>query len=167
VQKSGMTIVGSAVLIAIGLIVSVAGEQIIVAGFSQESGKVNSSQILSISVEFDSQDTSIGIFAVQIMEFKDNTFSAKILDPFDSEIISQSIMKKTIENKFDIFETGEYKLIIESTSNEESIVFATIGPLPDASKLLLRPISMIILVSGMVGLVVVGIYGVINRRRSI
>ena len=162
-----MTIVGSAVLIAIGLIVSVAGEQIIVAGFSQESGKVNSSQILSISVEFDSQDTPIGIFAVQIMEFKDNTFSAKILDPFDSEIISQSIMKKTTENKFDIFETGEYKLIIESNSNEEYIVFATIGPLPDASKLLLRPISMIILVSGMVGLVVVGIYGIINRRRSI
>jgi len=162
-----MMIVCSAVLIAIGLILSVVGEQIIVAGFNQESGKVSSSQTLSISVEFDSQDTSIGIFAVQIMEFKDNTFSAKILDPFDSEIISQLIIKKTIENKFDIFETGEYKLIIESTSNEESTVFATIGPLPDASKLSLRPISMIILVIGMVGLVAVGIYGIINRKRSI
>ncbi len=163
-QKSGMTIVGSAVLIAIGLIVSVAGEQIIVAGFSQESGKVNSSQILSISVEFDSQDTSIGIFAVQIMEFKDNTFSAKILDPFDSEIISQSIMKKTIENKFDIFETGEYKLIIESTSNEETIVFGAIGPLPDAGKKSLGFISVYILVVGMGGLIVAGIYGIKNRR---
>ncbi len=159
-----MMIVCSAVLIAIGLILSVVGEQIIVAGFNQESGKVSSSQILSISVEFDSQDTPIGIFAVQIMEFKDNTFSAKILDPFDSEIISQLIIKKTIENKFDIFETGEYKLIIESTSNEEPIVIATIGPLPDASKLSLRLISMIILVIGMAGLVIVGIYGIKNRR---
>jgi len=101
------------------------------------------------------------------MEFKDNTFSAKVLDPFDNEIISQSIIKETIENKFDIFETGEYKLIIESTSNEEPIVIGTIGPLPDASKLSLRPISMIILVIGMAGLVIVGIYGIKNRRRSI
>jgi len=167
VQKSVIILISSAALIVIGLILSAVGEQIILGGFSQETGKVSSSQTLLISVEFDSQETSIGIFAVQIMEFKDNTFSAKVLDPFDNEIISQSIIKETIENKFDIFETGEYKLIIESTSNEEPIVIGTIGPLPDASKLSLRPISMIILVIGMVGLVVVGIYGVKNRRRSI
>jgi len=167
VQKSGIMLISSAVLIVIGLIFSAVGEQIILGGFSQGTGKVSSSQTLSISVEFDSQETSIGIFAVQIMEFKDNTFSAKVLDPFDNEIISQSIIKETIENKFDIFETGEYKLIIESTSNEEPIVIGTIGPLPDASKLSLRPISMIILVIGMAGLVIVGIYGIKNRRRSI
>jgi len=46
-------------------------------------------------------------------------------------------------------------------------VFAAIGPLPDAGKQSLGFISMIILVTGMVGLVVVGIYGVKNRRRSI
>jgi len=160
-------LISSAALIVIGLILSAVGEQIILGGFSQGTGKVSSSQTLSISVEFDSQETSIGIFAVQIMEFKDNTFYAKVLDPFDNEIISQSIIKETIENKFDIFETGEYKLIIESTSNEEPIVIGTIGPLPDASKLSLRPISMIILVIGMAGLVIVGIYGVKNRRRSI
>jgi hypothetical protein len=167
VQKSGKILISSATLIVIGLILSAVGEQIILGGFSQGTGKVSSSQTLSISVEFDSQETSTGIFAVQIMEFKDNTFSAKVLDPFDNEIISQSIIKETSENKFDIFETGEYKLIIESTSNEEPIVIATIGPLPDSSKLLLRPISMIILVIGMVGLVVVGIYGIKNRTRSI
>ena len=166
-QKSGKMLISSATLIVIGLILSAVGEQIILGGFSQGTGKVSSSQTLSISVEFDSKKTSTGIFAVQIMEFKSNTFSAKLLDPFDNEIISQSIVKETSENKFDIFETGEYKLIIESTSNEEPIVIATIGPLPDSSKLLLRPISMIILVIGMVGLAVVGIYGIKNRRRSI
>ena len=166
-QKSTIMLISSATLIVIGLILSVVGEQIILGGFSQGTGKVSSSQTLSISVEFDSQETLVGIFAVQIMEFKDNTFSAKVLDPFDNEIISQSIIKETIENEFDIFETGTYKLIIESNSNEEPIVFATIGPFPDASKLSLRPISMIILVIGMAGLVIVGIYGIKNRRRSI
>ncbi len=166
-QKSTIMLISSATLIVIGLILSVVGEQIILGGFSQGTGKVSSSQTLSISVEFDSQETSVGIFAVQIMEFKDNTFSAKVFDPFNNEIISQSIIKETIENEFDIFETGEYKLIIESTSNEEPIVIATIGPLPDASKLSLRPISMIILVIGMAGLVVMGIYGIKNRARSV
>jgi len=162
-QKSAIILISSAALIVIGLILSAVGEQIILGGFNQETGKVSSSQILSVSVEFDSQETPRGIFAVQIMEFKDNTFYAKVLDPFDNEIISQSIIKETSENKFDIFETGEYKLIIESTSNEEPIVIATIGPLPDASKLSL----MIILVIGMAGLVVMGIYEIKNRRRSI
>ena len=101
------------------------------------------------------------------MEFKDNIFSAKVLDPLESEIIFQTINEETIEKEFDVLETGTYKLIIESTSNEEPIVFAAIGPLPDANKQLFGFISLIILVVGMMGLVVVGIYGVKNRRRSI
>jgi len=167
VQKSGIMLVSSAALIVIGLILGVLGNQIILEGINQGTGKVSSSQTLSISVEFDSQETAIGVFAVQIMEFKDNIFSAKVLDPFDNEIISQTINEETIEKEFDVLETGTYILIIESTSNEEPIVFAAIGPLPDAGKKSLGFISMIILVSGMVGLVVVGIYGVKNRIRSI
>ncbi len=157
----------SAALIAIGLLLLVLGNQIILEGISQGDGKVSASQTLSVSVDFDSQETSVGIFAVQIMEFKDNTFSVQILDPFDSEIIFQTINEKTIEKEFDVLETGTYKLIIESTSNEEPIVFAAIGPLPDANKQLLGSISIIILAIGMIGLVVVGIYGIKYRRKSI
>ena len=166
-QKSGIIILGSAALIVIGLILLVLGNQIILQGVNQGDGKVSLGQTLSISVEFDSQETSIGVFAVQIMEFKDNTFSAKVLDPFDNEIISQTINEETIEKEFDVLETGTYKLIIESTSSEETIVFAAIGPLPDAGKKSLGFISVYILVIGMVGLVVVGIYGVKNRIKSI
>ena len=157
----------SAALIAIGLLLLVLGNQIILEGISQGDGKVSSSQSLTVSVDFDSQETSIGIFAVQIMEFKDNIFSVKVLDPLESEIIFQTINEETIEKEFDVLETGTYKLIIESISNEEPIVFAAIGPLPDANKQLLGSISMIILAIGMIGLVVVGIYGIKYRRKSI
>ena len=157
----------SAALIAIGLLLLVLGNQIILEGISQGEGKVSSSQSLTVSVDFDSQETSVGIFAVQIMEFKDNIFSAKVLDPLESEIIFQTINEETIEKEFDVLETGTYKLIIESTSIEEPIVFAAIGPLPDANKQLLGSISIIILVIGMIGLVVVGIYGIKYRRKSI
>ncbi len=157
----------SAALIAIGLLLLVLGNQIILEGISQGEGKVSSSQSLIVSVDFDSQETSTGIFAVQIMEFKDNTFSVKVLDPLESEIIFETINTETIEKEFDVLETGTYKLIIESTSNEEPIIFAAIGPLPDANKQLLGSISIIILVIGMIGLVVVGIYGIKYRRKSI
>ncbi len=163
-QKLGILLVGTTSLIVIGLILLVVGNQIILEGISQENGKVSSSQTLSISVDFDLQETSTGIFAVQIMEFKDNIFSAKVLDPLDSEIIFQTINEETIEKEFDVLETGTYKLIIESTSNEEAIVFAAIGPLPDVGKKSLGFISVYILVIGMGGLIVVGIYGVKNRR---
>ncbi len=111
-QKLGIILICSVALIAIGLILSVLGNQIVLEGVSQGDGKVSSDQTLVISVDFVSQDTSIGVFAVQIMEFKDNTFSAKVLDPFGNEIISQTINEETIEEEFDVLETGTYKLII-------------------------------------------------------
>ena len=157
----------SAALIAIGLLLLVLGNQIILEGISQGEGKVSSSQTLTVSVDLDSQETATGIFAVQIMEFKDNIFSVKVLDPLESEIIFETINAETIEKEFDVLETGTYKLIIESTSNEEPMIFAAIGPLPDANKQLLGSISIIILVIGMIGLVVVGIYGIKYRRKSI
>jgi hypothetical protein len=164
VQKLGIMMAGTATLIVVGLILLAVGNQIILEGVSQGNEKVSSSQTLTISGDFDSQETSIGVFAVQIMEFKDNIFSVKLLDPFDSEIIVQTIDEETIEKEFDVLETGTYKLIIESTNNEEIIVFAAIGPLPDAGKKSLGFISVYILVAGMIGLVIAGIYGVKNRR---
>ena len=166
-QKSGIMLGSSAALIAIGLLLLVLGNQIILEGISQGEGKVSSSQSLTVLADFDSQETSTGIFAVQIMEFKDNIFSAKVLDPLESEIIFQTINEETIEKEFDVLETGTYKLIIESTGNEKPVIFAAIGPLPDANKQLLGSISMIILVIGMIGLVVVGIYGIKSRKKSI
>ena len=163
-QKFGIMLVGTTSLIVIGLILIVVGNQIILGGISQGDEEISSSQTLVITVDFDSEETTKGVFAVQIMEFKDNIFSAKVLDPFDSEIIFQTINEETIEKEFDVLETGTYKLIIESNSNEETIVFAALGPLPDAGKKLLGFISVYILVIGMVGLLVVGIYGIKKRR---
>ena len=166
-QKSGIMIVVSGVLIVIGLVLVVVGNQIILEGVSQGNGKVSQIQTLTVLAHFDVDKTSTGVFAVQIMEFKDNTFSVRVLDPINNEIISRSIDEKTVEQSFDVFDTGEYKLVIESTSNEETQVFGAIGPLPDAGKKSLGFISVYILVIAMIGLVGVGIYGIKNRRRSV
>ena len=162
-----MVLVISGGLIVIGLVLVVLGNQIILEGVTQGNGKIKSDQALTIVGNLDTQKTSIGVFAVQIIEFKDNTFSAKVLDPLDIEIISQEINEDTIEKEFDIIETGTYKLIIESVNNEETQVFGAIGPLPDGSKTLLGFISIYVLVIGMIGLVGVGIYLIRNRMKSV
>lgn len=160
-------VVVTGALIVIGLILLVLGNQIILEGVSQGNGKVSSNQTLIISGNFDTQKTTTGVFAVQIMELEDNMFSARILDPYDIEIISQPINEETTEKEFDVSETGDYKLVIESISQDEIPVFGAIGPLPDTGKKSLGFISVYILIIGMMGLVVVGIYGIKNRKGSV
>ena len=166
-QKSGIIVVISGALIVAGLIFLVLGNQFVLEGVNQENGKVSLSQALTISKDFEEQETKIGIFAVQIMEFKNDTFSVKVLDPSNIEIISQVMDNESVEEEFDIVETGTYKVIIESITNEEIQAFGAIGPLPDAGKKSLGFISVYILVVGMVGLVGSTVYGIKNRRRSV
>lgn len=166
-QKSGIILIVSGTLIVIGLILLVLGNQIVLEGVSQGNGKVSTTQTLNFSADFDMQETPTGVFAVQIIDFKENTFSARVLDPSDNEIVFQTINEETIENKFNVSESGSYKLIIESIENEETQVFGAIGPLPDTEKKLLGFISIYILVAGMIGLIGAGIYEVKNKRKSV
>ncbi|QDI88618.1 hypothetical protein Nisw_03260 [Candidatus Nitrosopumilus sp. SW] len=166
-QKAGIILVVSGALIAIGLILLAVGNQVILDGVFQGNGKISSNQDLIISGKFNSEESSRGVFAVQVMEFKENRISAKILDPFENEIVSKNIDDETIEEEFDIFDTGEYKLIIQSDSSEETQVFGAIGPLPDAGKKSLSFVSAYILIIGMVGLVGSGIYRIKSKKKSV
>ncbi len=166
-DKSKIMIVISGAMIAIGLVLSVAGEQIILEDIIQDRDEINLEKTLTISSDFDSEETEKGIFNVQIMNFKENTFYVKVLDPFEIEIISYEMDSETIEEDFEIFETGTYKLIIKSTDNEERLVVGSLGPLPDSNQMVLRYLSMYILLGGMIGLLVSGMIIVKNRKKSI
>jgi len=166
-DKSKIMIVISGAMIAIGLVLSVAGEQIILEDIIQERDEINLEKTLTILSDFDSEETEKGIFNVQIMNFKENTFYLKVLDPFEIEIISYEMDSETIEEDFEIFETGTYKLIIKSTDNEERLVVGSLGPLPDSNQMVLRYLSMYILLGGMMGLLVSGMIIVKNRKKSI
>jgi hypothetical protein len=164
-QKSGLMIVGSGAVIVIGLALLALGNQVILDGVSQENGRISINQDITISTNIDSKKTSIGIFAVQVMNIKENVFSAKVLDPLDIEIISLKVNEETIEEKFDVVESGIYKLVIQSSIEEESHVYGAIGPLPDEGKKSLSFISIVIVIIGMIGLFGVGILKI--RKRSV
>ena len=166
-QKSGIILVTSGVLIVVGLVLVVIGNQIILEGVNQENEGVNFNQNLLVSNNFEPQETPTAVFAVQIMDFKENIFVVKIIDPNGNEIISETINEESFERKFDTTYSGDYQLIVESTSNETIQVFGAIGPVPDAGKKSLGFISIYVLIVGMIGLVLAGIYSIKNRRKSI
>jgi len=167
-QKSGLIVVVLGIFIVSGLVASIFENQITLEDINQENGKISITEKITISNDFDIEKTPTGVFAVQVMDFKENTFSAKVLDPTDIEIISQQIDKDTIEGKFDVLSTGTYKLQIESSSNEEIYVTGAIGPLPDPfKKFIMSAISTSLIIIGMIGLVIIGIYGIKNKKRSV
>lgn len=166
-QKSGIALVISGILVIMGLILLVVGNQVILEGINQENGITSINQDLIISNEFAADELNSGAYVVQILEFKEDTFSAKILDPSDIEISSHSIDSETVEKEFDVEQSGTYKLIVQSNSDEQTHVFAAIGPLPDAAKKSLGFLSLYVLIVGIIGLAVSGIYGFKNRKRSI
>ena len=98
-QKSGIILVTSGVLIVIGLLLVVVGNQIILEGVNQENEGINFNQNLLVSNNFDPQETPTAVFAVQIMDFKDNIFTVKIIDPNGNEIISETINEESFEMK--------------------------------------------------------------------
>jgi len=168
VQKTGLVIVIFGILIVAGLATSVVENQITLEGIIQGNGKVSLAEIVTISVNLDKNETPVGIFAVQIMEFKENTFSVKMLDPSSIEIISEKINEDTIEQEFRVLDSGNYELIIESLDDKESYVAGAIGPLPDANKkLIISSISSACIIIGMVGLVILAIYEIRNKRKLV
>ena len=167
-QKTGLFIVIFGILIAAGLGISVIENQITLEGIVQGNGKVNAEQVITISVNLDKEKTPAGIFAVQIMDFKENTFSVKIIDPSDTEIISKKIDIDTVEQEFKVLNSGNYELIIQSSDYKESYVAGAIGPLPDANKkLIITSSSTLCIIIGMSGLGIVAIYEIRNKRKSV
>lgn len=164
-QKSALVLVISGVLVVLGLVLLVIGNQVILEGVSQDNGLINSNQPLVISGNFNSDDEE-GILAIQLVEHQENTFSVQVLDPFGTEIFFESIKEDTIEREFDITSPGTYKLIIQSSNVDETQVFGAIGPVPDAGKKSLGFISLYVLMIGLAGLAISGIFA-IKKRKSV
>ncbi len=150
-------------LVVGGLAVSVIENQVTLEGISQGNGRVSLTETLSITADLDREETSVGVFAVQVMEFSQDAVSVRVFDPLDAEIIQQRVDADTLEGEFDVYESGTFKMVIEST--DEIYVAGAIGPRPDAdTKLILVSVSLGILITGMIGLAITAIYGIKNRK---
>jgi len=164
-QKSGILFVIVGGIVGLGIILSFYGNQVIFEDLIKGDGQVKLGEDLVIPVEFNNIQTQNGVYAIQIIDFKKGV-TAKILDPFDKEIESQTINQDVFEGQFKIEEPGTYKLVIKNSDENEIKVFGVIGLEPDAGKKSLGFISLYILVIGLAGTVIVTIYVIKNRKKS-
>jgi len=153
-------------IVGVGIILSFYGNQVIFEDLIKGEGQVKFGENLIIPVELDNTETQTGIYAIQIINFKEG-ITAKILDPSDKEIESQAINEEVFEGRFNITMSGIYKLVIENTDEKEIKIFGVIGPEPDAGKKSLVSISPWILIIGLIGVVGVAIYAIKNRKKSL
>jgi len=165
VKKSGIFLVIVGGLIGAGIILSFYGNYVIFEDLIKGDGDVGSEQNLIVEVELDHTQTHTGIYAVQIIDFENSVVSASILDPLDTVIESQSIDEEVYEGLFDVSTSGTYKLLIENRG-EQTKIFGVIGPEPDSGKRSLGFISLYILIVGLVGMIILAVYLIINRKKA-
>jgi hypothetical protein len=166
VQRASVLFVIVGSILGTGMILSFYGNQIIFEELIKGEGLVKVGKSLTIQAEINNSKVHSGVYAIQVMDFKEGTITAKILDPLDTEIKSKPINENVFEDRFDITLPGIYKLVIESGDEKEVQIFGVIGPEPDAAKKSLGFISLYILVIGLVGLVGVTIYVIKNRKKD-
>jgi len=165
VKKSGIFLAVVAGIVGVGIILSFYGNNVIFEDLIQKDGDVGAGQDLIVEVELDNTETLTGIYAVQIIDFESATVTVSILDPFDTSIESQSVNQEVHEGLFDVTASGTYKLLIENRG-EQVKIFGVIGPEPDSGKRSLGIISLYILIMGLIGMFIVTVYIVINRKKA-
>ena len=164
-QKTGILVMVVVSIVAVGILLSFYGNQIVFEDLAKTVGKISYGNPLHISSEITSE-TSSGIYAVEIIDFeKGITVTAKIIDPFNSMIESEEISVERFEEKFTITDSGTYQLSLETTTEKEIQVFGVIGPEPDAGKKSVGFISFYLLIIGLIGMTIVAIYAIKNRRK--
>ncbi len=78
------------------------------------------------------------------------------------------INEDIIEQEFKVLDSGNYELIIESLNDKESYIDGAIGPLPDTDKkFIISSISSSCIIIGMAGLVILAVYEIRNKRKSV
>ena len=89
-----------------------------------------------------------------------------ILDPSKHEIKSSSVFTNSFEDYFYITTSGTHTLVIETTDDNSVNVVGGIGHVPDAAAYSISMIGFVMLLIGMIGVVVIGIIMVREKKRE-
>ena len=155
------------ILIAIGAMLLIFGSQTITGDLVIEEGKINESTQLSITTELDSNINTQGVYAIQTIEGKEYDISAIVLDPSDSKIRDISVNRNSFEDNFDIDDAGTYTLIISTSETEDVGVVGGIGHVPDSTGVTISIAGFIVIMTGMIGVIVIGFMIIRQRKKKI
>ena len=157
-----LVIVG--IMIGIGAALLFYGSQSITADIVIIEGQIDETNTVRIDVILDPKINTEGVFAVHTLEENQQSVLAVIFDPSGTQIIESTINQSSFEEIFDISEVGTYTLVIRTDSDEVINVVGGIGHVPDSSSYSISTAGFFILLSGMIGVVVLGILLVRERK---
>ena len=164
--KAGKFLVAVGILIGIGASLLFLGSQAITSDIIIQEGQINGEQKIEIQAELDPEVNSEGVFVVQTTEGVEVSLKVSILDPSKHEIKSSSVFTNSFEDYFYITTSGTHTLVIETTDDNSVNVVGGIGHVPDASAYSITMIGFAMLLIGMMGVIVVGIILVKQKKRE-
>ena len=165
-QKSLIFLLFVGALIAIGIILSFYGAQLLEQNLTVKEENLASTSSLEVIAELDPIISETGVYAIVLDSFEEEKISLSVFDPDGAKILSNTIEKESTEERFQIISKGSYKLIIENSGSIETQIVAGIGHMPDSFTLSVGITGFYILIVGLIGIIGVGIYSVRNRKKT-
>lgn len=159
-----LLIVGS--LIGVGIILSFYGAQLATQNLTVKEENLGSDSSMEVMVELDPSIGETGVYGILLAKFEENAISVSVFDPLGVQILSKTIDKESTEERFKIGSSGSYKIVIENSGLEETKIVAGVGYMPDSNTLSVGIAGFDILVVGLIGIVVIGVYTIRNRRKE-
>ena len=164
-QKSGIFLVIVGGIVVLGIALSFYGSQMITEGFTQNTAKVAQGSSIDVESILDPAIEDTGVYVVQLMNFQQDAISVNLFDPLGTIIDSSNIEKESYEKQFEIQTQGNYRLSVENSGSETEIIIA-IGHLPSSDKLVIGYTGFYILIVGLIGIVIMGIVTIKNKRKK-
>ncbi len=161
-QKSSVLFLLAGGLIIGGLALSVWGNQVIFEDFVKDEGIIVSGEEIRVSTAMKVSEQ--GIFAVDVLQLKEDSIFVTVIDPFENQIVQQMANQETFEGYFDVNTAGNYTLVITNSDEEDAFVAGYIGPEPDALKRSIAFVSIYVLIVGLVSIVIVIVYAIVKRK---
>tara|TARA_B100001750_G_scaffold239884_1_gene248680 strand:- start:934 stop:1440 length:507 start_codon:yes stop_codon:yes gene_type:complete len=155
------------ILIGIGAALLFIGSQSITADIVILEGKIDETNSMRIDAFLDPEINAQGVFAVQTLDDTKGEIVAKILDPSGTTIIVTSINEKSFEEIFEITSMGTHTLVIDANSDNVINVVGGVGHVPDSSSYSISMAGFFMLLAGMIGVLVVGIILVRERKKNL
>ncbi len=159
-----MFIVGA--LIPIGIALSYYSSQVIISNVVTNQTNIIPGDSLELNAELSPSVAKIGLYFVHVMNFEENSIHAKIFDPIGNQIVSKTLESEKFEEQFDITTSGTYRLVVENSGVEETMIIGVISHMPSGNIISLSYAALYILIIGMTGIVGLGIFVIKNRRKN-
>jgi len=164
ISSKYLVIVG--IMIAIGAMLLVFGSQMITQDLVIMEGVITGISEMEISAELDPENNEEGVYAIQTIEGQEYNIFAIVIDPSGLEIRNTDVTTNSFEDRFKISEKGTYKLIVETEEQNEINLVAGIGHVPDSTGTTISIIGIFVVISGMIGIVLIAVIIVKQKRKS-